>query len=78
MKSNGFETDQVMAAGDGAGDCRGPSVVVGNHATGSPGTRADSTRDEAGMVNLELEDKRSKKPALICENCNPAYPFEAI
>lgn len=54
MKGDGLEADQILAAGHGTRDGRGPAIVLGNHLASTPLAISHGTRQEASLVDLEL------------------------
>lgn len=54
MQGNCLETDEVVAAWDGAGDGSSPAAVLLDHLVGRPETFGNSSREEAGLIDFEL------------------------
>lgn len=55
MEGNSLETDEVVARGNGGRDGGRPGRVLVNHLARPPVPVADSSGDQAGLVNLELQ-----------------------
>lgn len=53
MKSDGLETDEVVARGDGGWDSGRPGRVVGDHLAVCPGAVEYGAGEETSLVDLE-------------------------
>ncbi len=54
MQGDGLEANEVVSRWHGGGDDRRPRRVVGDHLARSPCPVEDGSRDQTGLLNLEL------------------------
>jgi hypothetical protein len=61
VQGNSLESDEVVAAGDCAGDGSSPAAVLLNHLASAPETRKNGSRDETSLIDLELHPGKNIK-----------------
>lgn len=77
MQSNSLEPDEVVAAGDAAGDGSSPGAVLLNHLVGGPEARGHCPGEETSLVDLELHPGQKILGRVLLIKCrNNTHPFE--